>query len=397
LFSALSGKPPAVALFCATFLKPEMLHIYRHVTGLRAFRPVVLTQKREGNWPVRALEIIPRSPWRFLSRGAEKSSGRPWQITMGEVRRITAILQREECALLHVFFGNAAVHLRPLLRRAPVPVVVSFHGSDVAGSMVSPGYADAVREMFALADVVPCRSDQLAGAVERLGCPPEKLRLMRTVLPEIPFLQRHPPANGAWKIVQAARLVAKKGLPTALRAFAEFARRFPLATFTIAGEGPMENELRRLVEELHLTGRVQFAGFLPQEALQQLFHESHIFLHPSETAGGDVEGVPNALLEAMAGGLPVVATRHGGIPEVVTDGDSGLLSAERDAAGIAAALLRLADSPELFERLSARGAASVNDQFSAGRQIAAVEEIYADAIALSPRGKPATPPQRHEP
>ena len=306
-------------------------------------------------------------------------------------------MAREDCAVLHVFFGNAAVHLMPLLRRSPVPVVVSFHGSDVAGSMVSPGYAEAVREMFSLAAAVPCRSEQLAGAVGRLGCPPEKLRLMRTVLPELPFLQRRPPADGAWKIVQAARLVAKKGLPTALRAFAEFAQRFPLATFTIAGEGPMDEELRRQAGELGLAERVRFAGFLQQDALQQLFRESHIFLHPSETAAGDVEGVPNALLEAMAGGLPVVATRHGGIPEVVQDGETGLLCAERDPAGVAAALLRLADSPAFFEELSTKASASVNAQFSASRQIAAVESIYAEAIALSSGKKPAQSPHHHEP
>lgn len=394
---ALSGSPPGVALFCATFLKPEMLHIHRHVTGLREFRPVVLTQKREGNWPVSAIEVIPRSPWRFLSRGAEKSSGQPWQITSGEARRMVAVIEREQCTLLHVFFGNAAVHLLPLLRRSPVPVVVSFHGSDVAGSMVSPGYGPAVREMFSLATAVPCRSEQLAGAVGRLGCPPEKLRLMRTVLPEISFLQRHPPADGAWKIVQAARLVAKKGLASSLRAFARFAKQHPLSTFTIAGEGPMEGELRRLTEELGLNDSVRYAGFLQQDALQQLFRETHIFLHPSETAGGDVEGVPNALLEAMAGGLPVVATRHGGIPEVVQDGGTGLLCGERDVEGLAAALLRLAGSPEFFERLSTCASASVKDQFSASRQIAAVEGIYSEAIALSSGKKPATSPQRHEP
>jgi colanic acid/amylovoran biosynthesis glycosyltransferase len=392
----LSGRLPGVALFCATFLKPEMLHIHRHVTGLRGFRPVVLTQKREGSWPVETVEVIPRSPWRFLSRGVEKSSGRPWQITVGEAKRAVAVIERENCVVLHVFFGNAAVHLLPLLRRAPVPVVVSFHGSDVAGSMVSPAYAEAVREMFSLAAAVPCRSEQLAGAVGRLGCPAEKLRLMRTVLPDLPFLQRRPPADGAWRIAQAARLVAKKGLPTALRAFAEFGRRFPKATFTIAGEGPMEKELKSLVEELGLAGRVHFAGFLPQDALQELFRNAHIFLHPSETAGGDVEGVPNAMLEAMAGGLPVVATHHGGIPEVVEDGVTGLLCPERDPAAVATALFRLADSPAFFEKLSARASASVNNQFSAARQIAAVEGIYAEAIALSSGRKPATPPQHHE-
>lgn len=368
-----------------------MLHVHRHVSGLAAFRPVVITQKREGNWEASCVRVIPRSPVRFLARGWEKRTGRPWQITGGEVDRCLAAMAEESCAVLHIFFGNVAVHLLPLLRRCPIPVIVSFHGSDVAGSMVSRPYAAAVREMFARADLVPCRSEQLAAAVRDLGCPPEKLRIMRTGLPDIAFLARPTPLDRAWSLVQAARLVPKKGLATALRAFAEFGRSHPAATFTIAGEGPMEQELRALAQELGVSDRVRFCGFLDQPRLQDVFRAAHIFLHPSETAGGDVEGVPNAMLEAMAGGLPVVATRHGGIPEVIEDGVTGLLCPEKDHAALAAALGRLADEPALFDALARAGSAAVRERFSAGRQIAAVEDLYREAIALFSSGKSDRP------
>jgi glycosyltransferase involved in cell wall biosynthesis len=372
--------PPSVALFCATFLKPEMLHIHRHIAGLRSFRPVVIAQKREGDWPVDRIEIVKRSPRRFLARASEKRSGRPWQISNAEAGRILAVIERENCALLHVFFGNVAVHLLPLLRRCPVPVVISFHGSDVAGSMASAGYSGAVAELFGLATVVPCRSKQLVSRVVRLGCPETKTRLMRTVPPDLPFVQRDPPADEAWQILQAARLVPKKGLATAVQAFAAFGRQYPKATFVIAGDGPMEAELRKLADETGISPQVRFAGFVPQGDLQHLFSRSHIFLHPSETASGDVEGVPNAMLEAMASGLPVVATRHGGIPEVIQHGRNGLLCAERDAEGVTAALLQLAKDSVLYRTLAQQASASVHEQFSKERQVAAIEEIYGDAI-----------------
>ncbi|MFZ4681051.1 MAG: glycosyltransferase [Terrimicrobiaceae bacterium] len=372
--------PPCVALFCATFLKPEMLHIHRHVTGLRNFRPVVLTQKLEGDWPAERVEVVPRSHWRFLARAAEKSSGRPWQISNREAERMIEVLTATDARLLHVFFGNTAVHLLPLLRKCGLPVVVSFHGSDVAGSMASPEYTGAVAEIFDLAEAVPCRSERLAERVAQLGCPREKLRLMRTILPDIPFTHRTPPTDDTWRIVQAARLVPKKGLVTALRAFAAFTKVYPWSTFTIAGEGPMEEELRSLAAELEIEDRVEFTGFLSQESLQGLFSIGHIFLHPSETVDGDAEGVPNAMLEAMAGGLPVVTTRHGGIPEVITDGKNGLLCEEKDTAGLTATLLRLAGDSELYRTLSKNASASVRDQFSGERQVAAIEQIYREAI-----------------
>jgi len=358
-----------------------MLHIHRHIAGLKNFAPVVITQKRDGDWPVERLRVVPRSAFRFLSRGLERFSGKPWQISAGEARRIGEAAA--DASLLHIFFGNVAVHLLPLLRRVRVPAVVSFHGSDVAGAIATAEYGEARREMFDCSRLVLCRSEQLAEKVAGLGCDPAKLRIMKTVLPEIGFVDRTPPSDGQWQIVQACRLVPKKGLATSLRAFAVFSKTFSGAHFTIAGEGPMEEQLRELASALGVADRVSFAGFLPQDSLRQLYSRSHIFLHPSETAGGDVEGIPNSLLEAMASGLPVVATRHGGIPEVVTDGASGLLCEEQDHAAVAAALLHLTSDSGLYRKIAQAGSDSIRDQFSAERRVAEIENLYREACGIA--------------
>ena len=379
----MSGKPRTVAIFCATFLRPEMLHIHRQISGLKTFPPVVITQKRVGDWDVRQLEVVPRSGFRFLGRGIERWLGKPWQITSGEARRMCEIIRRTEASLLHIFFGNVAVHMLPLLREATVPVVVSFHGADVTGKVASPAFENARGEMFHRAALVMCRSEQLAQRVQALGCEPSKLRIMRTVLPPIPRTPHVPPTDGAWQIVQAARLVPKKGIANSLRAFAAFLKVHPQSKFTIAGDGPLESELRALAAELGISDSVEFRGFLSQQMLGELFRNAHIFLHPSETVGGDVEGIPNSLLEAMAFGLPSVSTRHGGIPEVIENGVTGMLCREGDPAGLSAALLDLAGDPELYERISAAGAEYVVSEFSAAKQIANIETLYREAIATT--------------
>ncbi len=357
-----------------------MLHIHRQIAGLRTYSPLVIAQKLEGTWPAARIECVPRSPLRFIARGAERLTGRPWQIGRAEATRIAAIASR--CDLLHIFFGSTAVHMLPLLRRLEIPVVVSFHGSDAAGATASPGYQRACREVFDRCLLVLCRSLPLAARVETLGCDPARLRTMRTVLPDIAFVAREVPADGAWHVVQAARLVAKKGIATSLRAFAEFRRAHPAARFTVAGEGPDEAELRELAASLGIADAVGFAGFLGQAELGRLFSSAHIFVHPSETVGGDTEGIPNSLLEAMASGLPAVATSHGGIPEAITDGETGLLCAERDPAAIACALARLADDPALFRRLARAGSDFVRREFSADSRIAEIERLYSEARAL---------------
>jgi colanic acid/amylovoran biosynthesis glycosyltransferase len=372
---------PTVAFFCATYLKPEMHHIHRQILAVDegAF---VLAQKVEnrGAFPGAVVEVVPRSPWRFVGREIERRiTHAPWQITRGEASRMREALNRRGAEALHVFFGNVAVHLLPLLESIELPVIVSFHGADVTGAIATPEYKQARERVFARAVSVACRSEALADAVEKMGCPRAKLRIVRTVLPEIAFRERALPHDGTFRLVQACRLIPKKGLATTLRAFAKLAPKYPLMTLVLAGSGPLEADLRALAAELGVAGRVQFTGFLDQSTLRELMASSQVFLHPSETADGDVEGIPNGLLEAMASGLPVVATRHGGIPEAVEDGVSGLLCAERDADGVAAAVDRLVSDPEFYAQISANGAAGARAKFSREVVGESLRRLYVEA------------------
>ncbi len=122
---------------------------------------------------------------------------------------------------------------------------------------------------------------------------------------------------------------------------------------------------------------------------------AHLFLHPSEkTKDSDQEGIPNSMLEAMATGLPVVATLHGGIPEAVTDGHDGLLVPEHAPVELAGAITRMMADAALLERCSKNAAASVRAKFGSEAQIAAMEDVYLEAIASSPQtGRSARRPR----
>jgi colanic acid/amylovoran biosynthesis glycosyltransferase len=380
----LKGQPIA-AQYCATFLKPEMMHIYRQITALRAYQPLILTQRRENasRFPFEPVVTL-RRPWtREIRRFWQKTIlGRPLLISGAEARDLALHLRHSGAALLHVYFGHIGVHLLPYLRRSKLPVIVSFHGADAGVDVTRSSHLRPLRRLFSVATLILARSQAIADNLAELGCPPEKIRLHRTGIPleRFPFAQRYLPENGEWRLFQACRLIPKKGIETTLRAFALFHAKFPGAKLTIAGEGPLAGPLETLSGELGIASRVSFPGFVSQAKLRNLLYQSHLFLHPSVTGpDGNREGVPNAMLEAMATGLPVAATHHGGIPEAVQPGETGLLVPEGAAGELAAAMIQLANDPDHYESLSVNASRSIAANWEIHTQTRLLESFYDEA------------------
>jgi glycosyltransferase involved in cell wall biosynthesis len=359
-----------------------MLHIYRQITALKRCVPVVIAQKREqpDRFPFRRVEVVAKPPTHFLRRfWFRQLRDAPWQISPTEGRALLRVLGTIDARLLHIYFGQIAVHLLPLIRTWKNPSIVSFHGADGLVDMHKPAYREATRQMLDAVKLVLVRSESLRRAVADLGCDSKKIEVQRTGIPldEFPFRERNFAAPDTWRFVEAGRLIEKKGLPTTLCAFATFLREYPNATLTIAGEGPLLDDLQNLARELKIEQSVSFTGFLSQEQLREIYYTSHVFLHPSQTGrDGNQEGIPNSMLEAMATGLPVFATHHGGIPEVIEDSVSGVLVPERDHELLAQALLSAANDPMFLAAIARRGAEVVRKNFDLATQAQRLEEIY---------------------
>lgn len=382
---------PIVASYCTTFLKPEMLHIYRQVTGVRRYETFVLTRERleAEQFPFEAVEVLPRARKNFVKRFFLKYVRRlPPVFYRGELQVLIKVLKRRPADLMHIYFGHTGVHLLPFIEQWNQPCVVSFHGMDIQRRPEQEGYDAAMQRLLRTVPLVLARSQSLMARLEDLGCAKAKLRLNRTGIPlaQFPFTERAKPVDGSWRFVQACRLVAKKGLATALRAFARFHAIYPKARFTIAGEGPMKLTVTGIVSELGLNACVEMTGFLSQQDLQQLYAKSHVFVHPSEMPPDqNQEGVPNSMLEAMASGLPVLATTHGGIPEAVTHEKSGLLVAERDDEALFRAMVQITSERDMLECLSRSAARAVREEFEQATQVDRLEDFYDEARAIGIR------------
>lgn len=363
-----------------------MQHIYRQIVGLEAFRPVVLTRKREEaeRFPFDDVVVIPKPRSHELQRfWSKKVREVPLQIIPSEAARITRTLREQHAQLLHIYFGHIGVLLLPLIKARPVPMIVSFHGADSMVDMEKSAYRSLTQTMLDSVDLVLARSQSIVDRLIMLGCRKNRIRIHRTGIPlgELQFRPRSIPVDGKWHIVQACRLIKKKGLPVTLRAFAAFAGDFPEATLTIAGEGPLLSSLKDLAKELGVKDRVSFPGFLSAIDLHRLYYEAHLFMHPSELApDGNQEGVPNSMLEAMATGLPVVATTHGGIPEAIEDGVSGILVEERNDHALADAMRKLASDEALYRSIGEAASRAVSAKFEISNQIHTLEGYYREVL-----------------
>ncbi len=214
-----------------------MLHIYRQITALKRCAPVVIAQRREQTerFPFEAVQIVPKPATHLFRRfWFRQVRDKPWQISRAEVRTLLNVLSKHRAQVLHIYFGQIAVHLLPLIRAWQNPTIVSFHGADVMVDMNKPAYLEVTRQMLDAVKLILVRSDSLRRALVDLGCKAEKIEIQRTGIPvqEFQFRERSFPSTGEWRLVQAGRLIEKKGLPVSLRAFATFLTRHPNATLT---------------------------------------------------------------------------------------------------------------------------------------------------------------------
>ncbi len=327
-------------------------HVYRQLFDIPGFDVTVFYQEAQNGdrFPHPTLESVkPIQQPDFFKRSWQKYIAResPWMYR-GTHAHFLDLIRRHRIELLHIYFGHYGIQLLPVFDALDIPVIVSFHGKDASAFLRETAYLSQIKIVFEKAALLFVRSESMGENLMSHGAPPEKIRVTRAGIDcsEFVFTPRTIPKELPVVFVQACRLIPKKGLETLLQAFSRCHRQYPQTRLKLIGEGPLEPLLREKAKTLGLSEVVQFTGYLETGALIQALNQSHIFVHPSESASdGDQEGIPNALLEAMALGLPVIATDHAGIPELIQHGQNGLLVPEKHPQALAQAMQTLLSHP----------------------------------------------------
>lgn len=282
-------------------------------------------------------------------------------------------LRNEKVDLIHAHFGYAGNQATLLKIIFGWPLVVNFYGKDASRMKYGP---EAYRILFKIVDLVIVISKAMREDLNRLGCPLKKIRIVHVGIDTTKFSPVAKKQSGP-VIISVGRLEEKKGHEYLIKAFAEVVKAFPAIKLKIVGGGPLQKEITALVHEKRLEAAVELLGAKSQDEVPDLVSAADIGALTSVTAkDGDREGTPVFLMEAQAMGLPVVSSRHSGIPEVVRDGDTGFLIEERDVLGIATALRELLRDPKLREKMGREGRKHIESYFSIGTWKTTLLSIY---------------------
>jgi glycosyltransferase involved in cell wall biosynthesis len=295
---------------------------------------------------------------------------------IGPVRRLRALVQRVRPDLVHAHLPPAELYARAALLGSRLPLVITRHNDERFAPIVFERLLS--RWCAARAVQVICISEAVRRwtVADRRGPRLDAARaaVVRYALDPAPFAQAAPAADLAGDgplVGTLARLVPQKGLDVLLEAFARVS---PPARLVIAGEGPLRDALARRAEQPDLAGRVSLLG--PRRDTASVLAALDLFVLPSRW-----EGFGLVLLEAMAARRAIVATRVSAIPEVVVEGETGLLVPPDDAPALAAAIGALLADPARRAAMGASGHARVCAQFMPAAMVAATLDIYRTALA----------------
>ncbi len=293
---------------------------------------------------------------------------------------------RFDAVLCH--FADAGRHAAAMRRVGALqgPIATIFHGVDVNDLARQP-HAPGRRILLSEGDLFLPVSNYFAGILRGLGCDWRRILVHRmgVCTGQFRFTPRRLEPGGTARLVSVSRLVEKKGLVYAIEAVAMLRDRGTVLDYRIIGDGPLRDDLQRRIDELGVADCVHIEGWLPHRQVEQVLAAAHVFVSPSVTAeDGNTEGVPVALMEAMAVGLPVLATEHAGVPELVHDPTTGRCVPERNAEALAAGLSDLLARADDFEAMGRAGREVVLKQFNADTLGAELERLLFELAGILP-------------
>jgi glycosyltransferase involved in cell wall biosynthesis len=318
-------------------------------------------QYEQPAWQRRLSSLL---PWAFVSRRLARMSRDPRVVS----RALGRFFHTNRVAAILAEFGTGGAEIAPVAAACGIPLVVHFHGHDAHRlPLFTQELLARYRTMFDTTAAVLGVSRYMCKRIAELGCDSSKL-IYNPYGPRERFFDVR--ADYRKTVLSVGRFTDIKANYLVLMAFREAVSAVPDARLIMAGDGELLEMCRTLSVVWNISHAVEFLGPVEHARVHELFSGACCFAQHSVCPSyGDAEGTPNTILEASAAALPVIATRHAGIPDVVIDKVTGLLVDERDVQGMANAMIRVLSDPALARSLGEAGRHRVRKHFSSAAHI----------------------------
>jgi glycosyltransferase involved in cell wall biosynthesis/lysophospholipase L1-like esterase len=312
----------------------------------------------------------------YLPSSFSLDRGKNWkELDMNSDPEITLInsWQENNVKVILAEYGPAGVEVMNACERLNIPLVVHFHGFDAYRNDVLESYGERYKELFQKASKIIVVSKDMFAQLVKLGCAKDKIQQITYGVDTDLFC---PPIAEQKRenFIACGRFVAKKSPMTTIYAFAKVVNEHPKAKLTFIGDGEMMNDAISLSKELNLQDNIDFVGVLtPPEVALELQKHSIFIQHSIRTNQNDSEGTPLSILEAAACGMAIVATRHGGISDVIETDKSGFLVEEGDVEAMGQRMLELFDNEVLRIQFGIQARETILKEYKQRDYIAALE------------------------
>jgi colanic acid/amylovoran biosynthesis glycosyltransferase len=369
----------------------EIEKSHPNVAKYRLLEQTIYAPQRPKNsiWQfIKGLRLFIRNFPKNPQKSQKLLKGIQYDFSTKNLYRSIPFLHRKTYDIIHCQFGTLG-RIGLILRKIGVlegKLITTFRGIDISRYVQEQGN-DVYNELFQEGNYFLANCEFFRQKALKLGCNPQKIIVHGSGIDcrKFHFTPRCFPSDGIVRLAMTGRLVSKKGIEYCIRAVAIASQTYPQLELNIIGDGELKNDLENLISRLKMSSRIHLLGWKQQDEIIQILDKSHIFLAPSVTAeDGNQDAPVNTLKEAMAMGLPVISTYHGGIPELVEDGKSGFLVPERDSEAIAQKLLYLVENPEIWESMGLAGRRQVENKYNMEKLNDELVEIYQGLLISQP-------------
>lgn len=346
-----------VAVIRKKFLPITETFIYEELTKLNHFKPYVFASRRlnQRNFPFPRVTVARSS------------------------RSLVKHLRQKKIRLIHARFGLAGIDMLGVKKKLGLPMITSFHGHDSPDNKKNRMKYKRLKQLFREGEMFTVTNQKMKQVLLKHGCPKRKIHIQHSGIDveKFPFRLRILPKDKPINLLFVGRLVEKKGAKYLIKAFRKVHHEFPQTKLTMIGDGELRKATVQQIKKLGLKDCVKMLGDLSHHDVIKEMDKAHLFCLPSvKGKKGDQEGIPNVLKEAMVCGIPVISTKHAGIPELVSSGINGYLVPEKDSDALAKQIIFLIKNHHLWPEIGQKAREKILKDFNSVKQVQVLEELY---------------------